>query len=160
MRGMTVTYFDILKCREWQRIHTLRLWSTESDDIYTLSHFWSVESEDSYTLLNFEVQKVRTVTHFVVSVRVGSSRTREARPWVRNSGLYHFSSHHRGMTIGAWDDSCTNWYFEMQEVTAVAHFDTLICRKWQQLHTFRLWSAESEESYTLRGVDPGGFQPH
>ena len=75
------------------------------------------------------MQKVRTVTHFVMSVRVGSTRTREARPWVRNSGLNHFSSHHRDMTMGAWDDNCTVRYFEMQKVTAIAHFDTLKCRK-------------------------------
>ena len=135
----TVTHFETLKCRNQWRLHTFTP--------------WSVERDDSYTLLDFEVQKVRTVTHFVVSVRVGSSRTREARPWVRNSGLNHFSSHHRGMAMGAWGDSCTVWYFEMQKVTAVAHFDTLKCRKWQQLHTLTLWSAESDESYTLSHLE-------
>ena len=67
---------------------------------------------------------------------MGSSRTREARPWVRNSGLNHFSSHHRGMAMGAWDDSCAVWYFEMQKVAAIAHFHSLKCRKWWHLHTF------------------------
>ena len=82
-----------------------------------------------------------------------SSRTREARPWVRNPGLNHFSSHQRGMAMDAWGDSCTVWYFEMQKVTAVAHFDTMKYRQWQQLHTLTLWSAESNGSYTLSHLE-------
>ena len=162
----TVIHFVTLKWWKWRQLHTLTLWSAESDyshtfcdfevvKVTTVTHFdtmkcwkwlqsctlrlWSAGSEYRYTLWHSEVVKVCNYCHFSLRIRL------PLQGWPLS----------KSALVQIWHQKCS-------KVQILIGFDyssdqglwpaSPATRRWQ-LHTLTLWSGESDDSHTL-----GDFQ--